>query len=585
MNRKKTFVWGRVLGAAVLLLITPPSEGQTQVSPSLDAAGTNPDVKPPAVSSAVKAGNRYVICEAYPTMLAYIKGETSKHPWYQPESDFAFSSGCNWPTRMLPEYVRFTKDPMGYARYDIHMAKVIGIDAFCLGDTGYGEHTQFADVLWDYWNAAREDGNFKLIPYALLLNKEDGSEAGWQHLQDSLHILSRNYRDEFLQIDGKYVLHDWTANPRTATNLVTSEDMGPILDGLGGPEKVYLIQQTTYLANWTPVPGINDWDYNSPSVKQFYNTPSVTQFKALVQKYASSLTQFQAESYGDLPAMERGLEGAAKELGKEVVYPVMQSFYQSRWQFSVEGGGSWPGGRICEKLGFAGCYYQWRRAIDSHARIVYITTWNDLTEDHSVMPEELHGYAYYELTKYFIKWFKSGTRPPVEKEQILLFHHPQLTEKPLQTPPRAFLAGRYENQATPPTDYIGVVVMLKRPAKVTVEMGMSSTGIPNTRLASRDFPAGTNFWLIYHPLSNATLSAVPLIGHGSNHPKDAHPVYPEEREDFFITKLDRGFEDREVFVTVDRGDKNVGYFTSHIPIVGAAASGNLGTVGDIFDLH
>ncbi len=67
--------------------------------------------------------------------------------------------------------------------------------------------------------------------------------------------------------------------------------------------------------------------------------------------------------------------------------------------------------------------------------------------------------------------------------------------------------------------------------------------------------------------------------------KDDHPVYPEERDDFFVTKLPRGFEDREVFVSIDRGDHNVGYFTSHMPIVGAAAAGNLGTVGDVFVLQ
>ena len=485
--------------------------------------------------------------------------------------DLAYSSGSNYPTRLLPEYMKFSGDPMGFARFDIHMAKEVGIDAFCFGDLSYGYKTQFTDTFWDYWKAAREDGTFKLVPFTLLFNKGAWGDTSWFRFQKTWPLLIKDYRDVILQIDGKYVLHSWIGDPRTP-GLTTDDEIDAILSGLGGPKKVFLIQQTSYLANLTPVAGFD---------RKEYDNPIVAQLKRSIQKYASAMTQFQEESYGDLPATEDALTDVSRELGKETVAPVMQGFYQSRWQFRED---KWPGGRINEKLGFAGCYYQWRHAIDSHARIAYITTWNDLTEDHSVMPEELHGYAFYELTKYFIKWFKSGTRPPVEKEQVLMFHHPQLTEKMLQVPPGAFVAGRYNNSGTPPTDYIGVVVMLKNPATVTVEMGVSSSGIPNTRLASRDFPAGTNFWLIYHPLNNASQSAIADVDPSKGFSKDSHPVYPEQRDDFFVTKLNEGLEDRELFIRVVRGDRNVGYFTTHRAIVGAAAAGNLGTVGDVFEL-
>jgi hypothetical protein len=484
----------------------------------------------------------------------------------------AYSSGSNHPTRELPEYFLRSKDPAAYARYDVHMAKAAGIDAFCFGDTSYGDHTQFSDVFWAYWKAAQEDGAFKMVPFTLTLSKENGDAARWERSVNTWNILDKDYVNTFLQIDGKYVVHDWTADPRKG-HFISDDEMNSLFDPFGGLDKVYLISQTTYLGAWTPTDGVD-----GPQ----YSTRAIQQFKATVKKYASGMTQFQADAYGDLPATENALAQVTKELGKELIYPAMASFYQSRWQFDIT---PWPGGRIREKLGIAGYYYQWRRAIDANARIVYITTWNDETEDHSIMPEELHSFAYYELTKYFIKWFNNGTRPPVEQEKILLFHHPQLTEKPLQVPPGGIIAGRYNNSATPPTDYIGVVVMLKSPAKVTVELGVSSTGIPNTPLASRDFPAGTNFWLIYHPLTNGAQSAITDMDPNKKNSKDDHPVYPEEQDDFFITKLNQGFEDREVFVSVDRDNKTVGYFTSHQAIVGAAAAGNLGTVGDVFDLE
>ena len=511
---------------------------------------------------------RYVICETYPPGYPGSQVETITNPLFK---SLAYSSGSNYPTRLLPEYMKFAGDPMGYARFDIHMAREAGIDAFCFGDISYGYHTQFTEAFWDYWKAAREDGTFKLVPYTLLLNKGAWGETPWMRFQKTWPLLIKDYRDVFLQIDGKYVIHSWTSDP-TSPGLTPDAEVDAVLAGLGGPEKVFLIQQTSYLANLTPVAGFDGGQYNNPIVEQL---------KKNIKKYANAMTQFQEESYGDLPAAETALTNVSRELGKEFVSPIMQGFYQSRWQFRND---YWPGGRINEKLGFAGCYYQWRHAIDAHARIAYITTWNDITEDHSVMPEEIHGYAFYELTKYFIKWFKSGTKPPVEKEQVLMFHHPQLTEKTLQTPPGAFVAGRYNNSSTPPTDYIGVVVMLKSPATITVEMGVSSTGIPNTRLAIRNFPAGTNFWLIYHPLINASQSAIPDIDSSKGFSKDSHPVYPQEKDDFFVTKLNQSLEDRELFLSIDRGGQNIGYYTSHRAIVGAAAAGNLGTVGDVFEV-
>ncbi len=516
-------------------------------------------VAEPVADAAAPGAGRIVICEAYAPGYPARQVESAANPIFK---NLAFTSGLNYPTRLLPDYVRLIKDPAAYARFDIRMAQAIGIDAFCFGDTSHGFHTQFTDVYWAYWQVARQAG-FKLVPFTLMLNKGGIEAARWQGFLDTWHELAAHYRDVILQIDGKYALHSWT--PRPLDDTVTPDDeIDLLLQRFGGPQDVFLIQQTTYLQDMAS------------------QSPVIARLKAAIRSHASAVTQFQEDSYGDLSAAAQDLAGLSRELGKELVYPAMPAFFQSRWQFAA---GPHPGGRINEKLGFAGYYQQWRRAIDEQARIVYITTWNDVTEDHAVMPEELHGYAYYELTRYFIAWFKTGSRPPVQAEQILLFHHPQLTETPLQVPPGALTAGRFGNAATPPADYLGLVVMLKAPATITVETGVSSTGIPNTQLAARDFAAGVNFWLIYHPLSSSSQSAIQDINRWNPFAEITVPVYPQAREDFFITILAQGFEDREVFVSVDRGPRNIGYFTSKHPIVGAAAAGNLGTVGNVFALE
>ena len=162
---------------------------------------------------------------------------------------------------------------------------------------------------------------------------------------------------------------------------------------------------------------------------------------------------------------------------------------------------------------------------------------------------------------------------------MLVYHHPQIVEgvqlpadrKPMEGFPVSHgkRFGYPEHLRTPPTDYLGVVAMLKSPAKIAVMLG-------ETVVAQRELPAGVTFWLIYQPRQ--------LNDPRHLYAGDAQTVYPKEEPDFFITTLDKPFWDAEVYLAVHRGGDRIGFFRSHRPIASAAARGDLTTIGDAFEL-
>ena len=193
------------------------------------------------------------------------------------------------------------------------------------------------------------------------------------------------------------------------------------------------------------------------------------------------------------------------------------------------------------------------------------------------MPESNHAYAYYELNKYYARWFQSRRRPEVQKEQVLLFHHPQIVEGVQLPAGRKAMEGfpvshgkRFcgpGEHSTPPTDYLGVVAMLRAPAEITVMLG-------ETVIGKRELPAGVTSWLLYQPRN--------LNDPRKLYPVDPQLAYPKAEPDFLVTTLAKPFWDAEVYLAVSRGNDRLGFFRSHRPIAAAAARGDLTTVGDVF---
>ena len=262
---------------------------------------------------------------------------------------------------------------------------------------------------------------------------------------------------------------------------------------------------------------------------------------------ADALTDWIHDSYAMDQSLLQAATDTARAAGKEFWQPVMPSFTQSRYPHP----GVTP--NVREMLGMTWFRRAWLAAIRADAPAVCLQTWNDLSEDSALMPESNHGYAYYELNKYYVRWFQTGRRPPIDREEVLLFHHPQIVEGvqlPAGRPPMEGFPvshgkrfGGPQDPRTPPTDYLGVVALLKSPATVAVMLG-------ETVLGRRELPAGCTSWLIYQPRN--------LRDPRKLYPYDPQTAYPPAEPDFLITTLDKPFWDAEVYVAVDRGPRRLG---------------------------
>jgi hypothetical protein len=125
-----------------------------------------------------------------------------------------------------------------------------------------------------------------------------------------------------------------------------------------------------------------------------------------------------AAAAGGLPAVGvfigRGLDveqiaKAVKAGGAEWSQPIMLQYENLRSGVTMAGRGmDW----IRE---------DWAAAIRHGSTLIQLTTWNDYNENSNLAPGLNSRYAYYDLTGYFIAWWKAGEAPAIERDKAYLF--------------------------------------------------------------------------------------------------------------------------------------------------------------------
>jgi hypothetical protein len=81
----------------------------------------------------------------------------------------------------------------------------------------------------------------------------------------------------------------------------------------------------------------------------------------------------------------------------------------------------------------------WKMARDTDPAFVQLTTWNDITEDTTVMPGVRRHFAFTDLMgNYYSPWYKTGTEPKPLRDQVYTFYRPYRTDaaSPLIAGPR-----------------------------------------------------------------------------------------------------------------------------------------------------
>ncbi len=115
----------------------------------------------------------------------------------------------------------------------------------------------------------------------------------------------------------------------------------------------------------------------------------------------------------------------------------------------------------------------WQAAIDNRAEWVQIMTWNDYSEGTTIAPSVHHGWAFLDLSSYYLAWFRSGTRPAIAREAVYLTHRRQpagAAPTGGQTRLMTLRPG-----STPARDTVEALSLLSAPATVIVQVGTRTT--------------------------------------------------------------------------------------------------------------
>ncbi|MFE2147591.1 glycoside hydrolase family 71 protein [Streptomyces sp. NPDC059456] len=138
----------------------------------------------------------------------------------------------------------------------------------------------------------------------------------------------------------------------------------------------------------------------------------------------------------------------------------------------------------------------WTHAIDDGADWVQLTTWNDYSEGSQFAPSLHNGYAYLDLTSYYLTKFKTGSWPRIVRDTLYVCARTQFAAAD-PTGTQSLLMSPRKGSAAP-RDTVEVLSFLTAPASVRTAVG--------TAREAHEAPAGVHSELL--PLRPGTSSAV-----------------------------------------------------------------------------
>jgi len=121
----------------------------------------------------------------------------------------------------------------------------------------------------------------------------------------------------------------------------------------------------------------------------------------------------------------------------------------------------------------------WAAARRQPSTLMQYITWNDYHENTNLTPGINTRYAYYDLTGYFIEWWKTGKQPKVDHDKVYLFSH---------RVPKGEKIYPFKGKADKDS-VIEVLTILPRPATMRVPGRKLTSGGP----AEWQAPAGLSF--------------------------------------------------------------------------------------------
>ncbi|MCY1062699.1 glycoside hydrolase family 71 protein [Nannocystis sp. SCPEA4] len=187
-----------------------------------------------------------------------------------------------------------------------------------------------------------------------------------------------------------------------------------------------------------------------------------------VSPWSAATTSFQAElplvgtsSWG--PATVSGATGYASNAEQAHALGV-------KWMSPVRPQDSRPKDLIFSEAGNTQTMrLLWDAAVDGDAEWVQLITWNDYSEASEVSPSSGTQWALFDLTAYYVTWFKTGQQPPIVRDALYYSHRLQATTA---MPDLSQQESVYEAvNGGEPLDEIELLAFLTAPATLEIEVG------------------------------------------------------------------------------------------------------------------
>jgi hypothetical protein len=111
----------------------------------------------------------------------------------------------------------------------------------------------------------------------------------------------------------------------------------------------------------------------------------------------------------------------------------------------------------------------WQEAFRQDADYIHLVTWNAYAEATEVGPSTGTQFLFYDLSRYFIDWYKAGASPRITRDAIFYSHRTQVFDP--DRPPRPGDQPFMDVGRSPVSNKIEMVAMLTAPAEIEIQIG------------------------------------------------------------------------------------------------------------------
>jgi hypothetical protein len=167
--------------------------------------------------------------------------------------------------------------------------------------------------------------------------------------------------------------------------------------------------------------------------------------------------------------------------------------------------------------------HEWMQAILNGYKYVQLITWNDYSESTEISPSLEPQYVFYDLSAFYIEWFKSGRVPTITRDAIYFLHRRQIID-PNQT--HSYPEAPMNSHGDPVRNEIEMLALLTGEAILQIRMGsrvreqVASAGLVSFKIPAS--PGRPVFSIIRH---NRVVVQVRSDWEIQAHPDVEDPVY------------------------------------------------------------